>query len=286
MCVAYGNNECALITSWDAFDASFPYDYPYDPAISAANATVRGSRFGGRGGGSVTLRQAAEMAAMYDVFTTNPGRFGYESWQYREAETFSVTFLRKPLLMGSALGSPDALLAELNALDACLDRLSQGEHERRWQLLIVLGMGTGRDGVFAPDTGGGGGGQGRSDLASGQNQLLGSANETVKLPWYKGRKPRYVVNPAHVPNSPLFNPRKTPLPADAATVFGRAVPDDPLNPDNWYGINDQGQIYRYSEDWNGEAHFSGIDDVGDGLPHISKYARERLQRLRELLGKK
>jgi hypothetical protein len=101
------------------------------------------------------------MAAMDDVFTANPGRFGDESWHYREAETFSVTFLRKPLLMGSALGSPDALLAELTALDACLDRLSQGEHERRFQLMIVLGMGTGRDGVFAPDTGSGGGGSGK-----------------------------------------------------------------------------------------------------------------------------
>jgi hypothetical protein len=182
MCVAYGNNECALITSWDAFDASFPYDYPYDPAISAANATVSGSRFGGRGGGAVTLRQAAEMAAMYDVFTANPGRFGYESWHYREAEVFSVTFLRKPLLMGSALGSPDALLAELNALDACLGDLKQEQHERRWQLLIVLGMGTGRDGVFAPDTGGGGGGgQGRSDLASGQSQLIAKESHSANL---------------------------------------------------------------------------------------------------------
>jgi hypothetical protein len=38
---------------------------------------------------------------------------------------------------------------------------------------------TGRDGVFDPDTGGGGGGggQGRSDLASGQNQLLGRAKQ-------------------------------------------------------------------------------------------------------------
>jgi hypothetical protein len=47
---------------------------------------------------------------------------------------------------------------------------------------------------------------------------------------YEGLKPRYHVNPAHNPRSPLFNPRKTPVPDDAEEVFRRAVPSDPVQP--------------------------------------------------------
>lgn len=97
-----------------------------------------------------------------------------------------------------------------------------------------------------------------------------------KLPRFDGPKPNYTINDAHVPGRPGFNPRKTPLPKDAQDVFRRAVPDDPVNPRNWYGRNDQGKIYRFSGDNAGGAHFSGMDGVGSGIRNITPYARQRL----------
>ena len=91
---------------------------------------------------------------------------------------------------------------------------------------------------------------------------------------YNGPKPRYAVNPAHVPGT--LRKGKTPLPADAERVFQRAVPDDPVNPRHWYGKNAEGQIYRFSNGNDGTAHFSGIDGVGDGIRNITRYARQRL----------
>jgi RHS repeat-associated protein len=93
---------------------------------------------------------------------------------------------------------------------------------------------------------------------------------------FQGPKPRYTVNPAHVPGQRGFNPRKTPLPADAQSVFQNAVPNDPVNPTAWFGRSADGQIYRFSVDRNGSAHFSGIDGVGDGVRNLTPYARQRL----------
>lgn len=84
-------------------------------------------------------------------------------------------------------------------------------------------------------------------------------------------------NPAHA--SGTLRRGKTPLPADAEDVYRHAVPDDPVNPRNWYGRNADGQIYRFSGSNDGTAHFSGIDGVGDGIRNITKYARQRLEEL-------
>jgi hypothetical protein len=67
-------------------------------------------------------------------------------------------------------------------------------------------------------------------------------------------KPPYKTNPAHDPKSPLFNPKKTPEPADAAQVYGNAVRSDM---GTWYGKGTDDQIYRYFSDNAGNAHFSG-----------------------------
>lgn len=99
-----------------------------------------------------------------------------------------------------------------------------------------------------------------------------------KLPRYEGPKPTYTVNPAHVPGQGL-RPGKTPLPNDAEAVFRNAVPNDPTNPTAWFGRNSEGQIYRFSADRNGTAHFSGIDGVGDGTRNLTSYARDRLNGL-------
>jgi RHS repeat-associated protein len=99
-----------------------------------------------------------------------------------------------------------------------------------------------------------------------------------KLPRFNGPKPRYTVNPAHVPG-PTLRPGKTPLPTDAERVFENAVPNDPTKPTAWFGRNADGQIYRYSVDNNGTAHFSGINNVGDGTRNLTQYAIDRLNGL-------
>lgn len=102
-----------------------------------------------------------------------------------------------------------------------------------------------------------------------------SANE-VNPQRYDGPKPGYEVNPQHDPSKGL-RPGKTPLPSDADAVFKTAVPDSATNPRNWYGMNSQGQIYRYSGS-NGVVHYSGTEGVGDGIRNITDYALRRLGR--------
>jgi hypothetical protein len=107
-------------------------------------------------------------------------------------------------------------------------------------------------------------------------RLVGYGNEAPKkLPRYQGPKPKYHVNPQHVPGHAL-KPGKTPLPKDAESVFKNAVPNDPKNPTAWFGKNADGQIYRFSAGNDGTAHFSGIHGVGDGTRNLTDYAKQRL----------
>ena len=96
-----------------------------------------------------------------------------------------------------------------------------------------------------------------------------------KLPRFQGPKPKYHVNPQHVPGRGL-RPGKTPLPKDAESVFKNAVPNDPKKPTAWFGKNADGQIYRFSAGNDGTAHFSGIHGVGDGTRNLTDYAIQRL----------
>ncbi|WP_152558854.1 hypothetical protein [Endozoicomonas numazuensis] len=100
-----------------------------------------------------------------------------------------------------------------------------------------------------------------------------------KLPRYTGIKPKYHVNKAHVKGSKEFNTNKTPLPDDAADVYKRSVPDDPVNARHWYGLNKNGVIYRFSNANDGTMHFSGRSDSGNGIRSITKYAEQRLRDL-------
>ena len=106
----------------------------------------------------------------------------------------------------------------------------------------------------------------------------GFAGSAKKLQRFNGSKPTHHTNPAHVAGQPGFNPKKTPQPSDAESVYAKAVPNDPMNPTAWFGKNADGQIYRYSLGRNGTMHFSGIDGVGDGTRNLTKYAKERLWR--------
>jgi RHS repeat-associated protein len=67
-------------------------------------------------------------------------------------------------------------------------------------------------------------------------------------------RPEYRANPAHNPSSPHFDPRKTPEPSDAASVYQDAKPADI---GTWYGRG-IGGWYRYFSDNAGGVHFSGI----------------------------
>jgi RHS repeat-associated protein len=109
------------------------------------------------------------------------------------------------------------------------------------------------------------------------NECPGDAAESAgKLPRFQGPKPTYHVNEAHVPG-PKFNPKKEPLPADAAEVYKRAVPDASEAARNWYGKNADGTIYRFSNGNDGTAHFSGSSATKDGIRNITPYARQRLE---------
>lgn len=67
-------------------------------------------------------------------------------------------------------------------------------------------------------------------------------------------RPPYQPNPAHDPNSPLFNPRKTPEPSNACDVYNSSVRG---GIGTWYGRGENGDIYRFFSDNAGSAHFSG-----------------------------
>jgi len=119
------------------------------------------------------------------------------------------------------------------------------------------------------------------DFAVGSGQFVVHNANCGDLARYDGPKPDYEVNPAHDPTSPLYNPHKTPLPSDAQSVYRHAVPDDPVKPKAWYGMNDNGDIYRY--DGSPKVHFNGNTGMGSPLGdpplrinQISRYARMRL----------
>ena len=101
---------------------------------------------------------------------------------------------------------------------------------------------------------------------------------TCKLARYDGPKPKYTVNEAHVPG-PKFNPKKEVLPADAAEVYKKAVPDASEGAKHWYGKNSDGIIYRFMNSNDGTAHFSGSTAAKDGIRTITQYALKRLENL-------
>jgi RHS repeat-associated protein len=109
-------------------------------------------------------------------------------------------------------------------------------------------------------------------------QLVNGSLAKEKLPRFNGQKPRYQVNEKHVKLRKGQDATK--LPDDAEDVYKSAVPDDPNNPRNWFGKNKDGVIYRYSSSNDGNAHFSGRSDKGDGIRNLSDYAKERLKKVK------
>lgn len=87
-------------------------------------------------------------------------------------------------------------------------------------------------------------------------------------------KPDYRANPAHDPNSPKFNPNKTPEPKDCQDVYGKAIPDDPYNPRHWWGRNANGDFYRYHNTNDGTVHYSGTFEARASA--VPPYVRSRM----------
>ena len=109
------------------------------------------------------------------------------------------------------------------------------------------------------------------------DDVVDAARIAAKTRRFQGKKPRYHVNLAHVKSDPCYNPKKDPLPDDAKDVFSNAVPSDPEKPKHWYGVNENGDIYWFSDGNDGTAHFSGIiDPKRDKIP---PYARDRINEL-------
>jgi hypothetical protein len=94
---------------------------------------------------------------------------------------------------------------------------------------------------------------------------------------YHGPKSRYTNPGTHDPTQPsLWDQSKTPLPADAADVYGNAIPDvantDPVR-QSWYGIGADGKFYRY-QGTNGEVHFNAILNWNELPASIRKRFKE------------
>jgi hypothetical protein len=121
------------------------------------------------------------------------------------------------------------------------------------------------------------GGGGSSSECQCSNPGESPSQSSAKLDRFDGAKPKYHVNEAHVKGSSKFNPKKEPLPKDAAEVYQKAVPDSPTKPKNWYGKSSEGTVYRFSNANNGTAHFSGSSASKDGIRNIPDYALERLE---------
>lgn len=89
------------------------------------------------------------------------------------------------------------------------------------------------------------------------------------------KKPQYKANPAHDKRSPLYNPKKTPEPPNAESLFQRAVADPGGSGRQWYTL-DGDTVYRFSETGDGTAHFSGKSGNPDQPLNPSNKVKKKL----------
>lgn len=80
-------------------------------------------------------------------------------------------------------------------------------------------------------------------------------------------KPEFRPNPAHQKGTPEYNARKTPEPPDSEEVYDNSTQG---KDGNWYGLGENGEIYRFAPDNAGGAHFNGMSGPGgirmDNIP--------------------
>jgi hypothetical protein len=121
---------------------------------------------------------------------------------------------------------------------------------------------------------------GNSRLEKALIDLWRDEQGAVKLPELSKAeeiKPPYDNPGTHDSTQPgKYVPRKTPLPDDAEAVYNRAISDG--SGKTWYGINDNGQIYRFQSDNAGKAHFNAIYDPVQALNKVPDKIRRKLIR--------
>jgi hypothetical protein len=92
-------------------------------------------------------------------------------------------------------------------------------------------------------------------------------------------RPNYRANPAHDPSRNEFNHNKTPEPMDSIDVYKNAVKD---SKGNYYGVNNNGEIYQFAPDNTGTVHFAGIKTKGE----LQKKLKNEYNIIRKSLGLK
>ncbi|MGF6241210.1 hypothetical protein P3T42_002961 [Paraburkholderia sp. GAS38] len=80
-------------------------------------------------------------------------------------------------------------------------------------------------------------------------------------------KPTYQTNPAHDTSSPLYNPNKTPEPADAQSAYEDGAVLGGMG--TWYAQGETG-YYQYFSDSAGTVHFSGTIPASKVPPSVLK----------------
>ncbi|WP_157112395.1 hypothetical protein [Pandoraea faecigallinarum] len=80
-------------------------------------------------------------------------------------------------------------------------------------------------------------------------------------------KPAYETNPAHDKGSPLYNPKKTPEPADSRVAYEDGAVRGGMG--TWYALGKTG-YYQYFSDNAGTVHFSGTIPSSKVPPSVLK----------------
>ncbi|MCY7361823.1 MAG: hypothetical protein LH629_07130, partial [Ignavibacteria bacterium] len=91
-------------------------------------------------------------------------------------------------------------------------------------------------------------------------------------------KPAYDNPGHHDPNSQNFRGGGSMteiIPDNAEELYQKAIPDETGK--NWYNINNDGVIHRFSRDHNGTVHWNGSEQGARGLHSIPNNVRKRLQ---------
>jgi hypothetical protein len=92
-------------------------------------------------------------------------------------------------------------------------------------------------------------------------------------------RPEYRPNPAHNPRSSSYNPKKAPEPSDAMEVYRSSSQS---SDGKFYGRATNGDVYRFSPDNAGGAHFSGGTGSSGGPRPIQ--LRDIPRDIRQMLG--
>lgn len=93
-------------------------------------------------------------------------------------------------------------------------------------------------------------------------------------------RPRLSPNHAHDPSRPEYDRTKQHESADSEAVYERSIPGGDRA---WYGLSENGQIYRYGDDGVGGVHFTGSTGLTGGAERVLPMQRVPID-VRRALG--